>query len=789
MASLSGVSSNTLAGTSSLRGYGGLASGLDRDSLIEQMTYATRMKIAAQEKKKTSVSWEQEIIRDISSKLHGFSETYMSFTSSSNLTSSKFFTGGIVEASGTHSNKFDVTGASNSLSNMSVVGIKQLAKDANMISKNTISSQKIETGVLTSNFADIINESTIVGDSFTVKHGADSYMVHLSEGEGYDFSSTEATIASINKALDGIEMKSGEKLSSVIQFEQSGGTVSIKNTDTAGNALAITSHSGDFLNDIGMLAEGESLSTLEESKLTINGSSLTATHTAVLNTPITVAEKLSGAEMSFTYNGTTATIVFGDFATTDGPAELMADMQQKLNQAFGDNRIEVGLDGGALSFVTTIPPGSGETESVVDTSSRLTINSATSGLIGETGLFGISSGTTNRLNYGKSIEASGLVRGESLDKTQPMTITNNGVTIDLSELGLSWDSAVADIVGAINDSEELGIEISYESYTDKFVVTSDNKGAGGTIDLSGEVADVLFGTASTDYMVQAGQDAILAIQYGGSGEVVEVTRGSNQVEVDGLVFDLKQTFGYTAGIRDTTTEAVTFKNNIDTKESVKGITEMVEAYNEIIALISETAGTKPDRDYAPLTDEQKEEMSESEIENWEKKAKEGILFNDSDINNLKDDLRTVISPNIVEILRGMGISTSSSYFDNGKLVIDEVKLEAALAKDPNAVYEAFNNEENGLMTSMERVIDKHAAMTGGSKGILVERAGSQFSPISVNDNYIQELIDEYDERIEELEDTLETEEARYIQQFTTLETLISQMNSQSNYLTSFMGGL
>lgn len=88
------------------------------------------------------------------------------------------------------------------------------------------------------------------------------------------------------------------------------------------------------------------------------------------------------------------------------------------------------------------------------------------------------------------------------------------------------------------------------------------------------------------------------------------------------------------------------------------------------------------------------------------------------------------------------------------------------------------------MVRIKSVMDKYGSMTGATKGILVERAGSIYAPTTVLSNSIQKQMERLDDYIERLQDKLETETDRYISQFTSLETLISQMNNQSSYLSS-----
>ena len=91
------------------------------------------------------------------------------------------------------------------------------------------------------------------------------------------------------------------------------------------------------------------------------------------------------------------------------------------------------------------------------------------------------------------------------------------------------------------------------------------------------------------------------------------------------------------------------------------------------------------------------------------------------------------------------------------------------------------------MVRLQTLVNKYASTTGATKGILIERAGSQYAPTSILTNSMQKQMDEIDDEIDRLMDKLEMEQDRYISQFTTLETLISQMNSQSSWLSNACG--
>lgn len=408
----------------------------------------------------------------------------------------------------------------------------------------------------------------------------------------------------------------------------------------------------------------------------------------------------------------------------------------------------------------------------------------------ETGGMGIIAGESNRLNMNVSLKDSGL-KGVAAG-TYEMEI--NGKKFSFTE-----EDSITSILNKINNSE-AGVKVSYMTMADKFVIESTDDGESGKIELSGTGAELLFGSAEGDgkYTYTKGQDAIIAVKYAGSETPIELKRGSNSFSIDGLDVTVKGEFGYKEKVedgkvvkdengkavleRDETTEAITFETNVSSDKMVSAISDMVKEYNEILELVNSQLSTRPDSDYFPLTDEQKKEMSESEIKLWEEKAKAGILFGSSELRSLSDDLRWAILPKDQQAMEALGISVSSSWQDNGKLSFDETKFKAALEQDPDAVKEAFTRSD-GIASNLKNTMDKYVKTMGATKGILIEKAGSTHAPTSMLNNSLKLEIDDVDKILENLKTRLKSEQDRYISQFTQLETLISQMNSQSSYLS------
>ena len=154
-------------------------------------------------------------------------------------------------------------------------------------------------------------------------------------------------------------------------------------------------------------------------------------------------------------------------------------------------------------------------------------------------------------------------------------------------------------------------------------------------------------------------------------------------------------------------------------------------------------------------------MSESELKNYEEKAKQGILFADRDLSSLYNKLQNMFSPSGQDgaILRGMGI-TSSYDISTGALTItlDENKLRSMLDSDPDMVADAFTKTSGngGVMQNLKNTLDAYAKTSGEPKGILIQKAGSPLSPLSLMNNTWQKQIDNYNKQIEKWQDKLST---------------------------------
>lgn len=793
MASIGSLSSSTsslVSGGGGLHGYGGLASGLDRDTLIESMTYGTRAKIAKQQQKKQTYQWKQDAYRSVTDKLVALSSKYMDYTNpTSNLSNSSLFSRTNIVANGKNASKVSVTASgSNAADSLTILGVKQMAKNASATSSSPVSDSKLTTGDI--NFAEE-TVSVFQDQSLKIKVDGTTYTVNI--GEIADPTDQAGVIEQLNKALANVKVGEKGNLGQYVKFGASGDGIGLAKTPEYEGKVVLTGGSDKLFESFGIQKKDDG--TNEE---WVIGSSFDNISTKNgISEEVSFKDRIAGQSLTFSYNGKQITIKMPDASKladpTDPDAEeknkkaVLTALQDGFDKAVGKGRVKVDTSGDKFTFETTLPDGG------ADKTSILTLDYGSSGMVGEHRAFHVLAGENNKLNLNAKLKDSGLLAGAI--PAVPTTMDINGAKIEITA-----DDTINSIMDKINKNTDAGVKISYLQNSGKFTIASTVEGASGKLGLD-ETAKKLFGVTDADIEAGKGQDAIVTVQYAGSSEQINLVRSSNTFTQDGLNITVKGEFGVyenKAGVSaaddkidiKANAEAgneITFESKANVDSLLTNIKDMVNAYNEIVDLVNSLVSTKPDRDYAPLTDDQKEEMSEEQIEKWEKKAKEGILFGDDLLRNLSSDLRFVAGGSLMNQLEAIGISEVTGYQSNGKLTIDENKLKNALESEPDKVARLFTDTKTGLMTNMKKVTDSYAK-TWGTKGSLIARAGSEAAAMSLTDNELYTSMKDIDDIIKQLQTRLKSEQDRYIAQFTRLETVIAQMNSQSSYLSSMSGG-
>lgn len=805
MSSVSSTSSSL--GNTALRGFGGLASGIDRDTLIEQMTARTTSKITAKKQAMTKLEWKRDAYRSISNKIIDLQDNYLSYSATKSLKNSDFFAKNQVSVQGDpdYTKYISATGNADTASRVSVLGVNKLATSATLISGEKKTDSAITLGGISeSDFSNKeIKTSNLSGTkltfgtySITDKKFTEeatftfptSYEKKVDGGKTetvtIDYTASSKDIVNqLNEALDsqGFLGKDGK---SGIKFTLNGDKIQISQTDsiTDKGKSCVIRETSSALKSLGFNPDGMKQDDIDNgiSLDEFNGHTSSLEAAAITKQPL--SGYLKGKSISVSYGGQTKNIeLIGDKEEIKDFEAFKDSLQKKLDKAFGSGKVTVGKgkdSKGSLTFTAA------------DNRQTLQISAASKEL---QNALGITSTQSNKISTGSSLwenrDKLGLGKyatKEELNKALE-NFTVNGAKID----NITADTTVDGLLTAINNNKDAGVTATYLGSENKFVLSSNEKGKGREISLGADpkdttdAANLIFGGVSQD-----GTDGEMSILY--NGVQTTITSSSNTFSIDGL--DIRATNTFNTGSA-TAEGGVSFTASADTEKVTETVKKFIEAYNAMIDEVRTQATTKPDSNYKPLTDDQKNEMNETSIKNWEDKAKEGILYNSSALKDLDNATQGIFSSMMIngvsyDDLEKIGISFSDDYTAGGKIVFDEEKFKTAMDSDPEKVSDLFTGTHgivNTIDSTLSTYATRYASRNGNSYGVLIEEAGSEKLSLTLTNNSIYKELKDMQETITNLQSQLSTEQDRYISQFTQMERLINQMNSQSSYLSQLGG--
>lgn len=424
---------------------------------------------------------------------------------------------------------------------------------------------------------------------------------------------------------------------------------------------------------------------------------------------------------------------------------------------------------------------------------------------------------SSQRNVDESLTAESLIgTGNFVDGKATIMINNEEIVLES-----------ADTLNIIAQKIRVAVpelNANYDSGAKRFFMSTKSTGEEATISFDNDAAKSLMlglnfvdeniidiAAIPTADSIRTGQASL--IEYNGGAPI---KYQSNNIAINGLNLTLKTQ----------TSEVETIRIDTDVDGAYNKIKEFVDEYNKMIDSFNNKLSEKSYRDFPPLTDEQKKAMSESDIKLWEEKAKSGLLRNDQTISSMLQTVRADLYKEVegVGSLYDLGITTGS-WRDNGKLTIDEFKLKDALRNDSEKVINTLfkssdipeetikstddeterkrkldameqRNKETGVFN---RIFD---GLTNGIKSIVSKSGpGSETTLLrSVKANIlidyvtsgskssIDEDVSEIDKRINIETERLANLENRYWRQFTAMEKAMSQMNSQSSWLSQQFGG-
>lgn len=789
---------------------GGITSGFDTEAMVTQLLSSYQTRIDKQSQKITKLSWQQSAYQDITKKITEFKNTYFDVLKRDTylMSPSTFnkFKADVTATSNADASGLTVSTTSNSSSGSYKIKLNQAAK-ASTAQGNSITSGNFKLDLdkalssasgevktnddgsktWTMNFA---LDVQVGGIRKTISFSADALLG--ADGNVADKDAAKSSIIdSLNQKLQESFGYSGKTSGATGATDANGkewflqvklGSDGKAEFQVGGNAsVSVAENKGNF-----------GLAQPKEKVAISTGSVVTGVNALQV--------EIGGKNVSVAFNGVSST--YYDSKGQTGNEAILAEYKELKTAAYrksynlADNEIvsdeqlekftysneQAAKDKNAASIKEALKGVAGYTfnfdgtyVTAADSNGNSVDFSMTSVEGGTLGLTKASA--SNKINSGSTLSDLGFK--PEADGTYKLNI--NG-----TEISLDKKSTISSMMSAVNKSA-AGVTMTYSSLTNSFTLESKEFGGAGKVEVGDTSLGRSLGLVDDNGTVGAseGQNAIFEI----NGQ--EVYLNDNTYTLDGNTF----TFNDNMTIGETYTVNIA-KDSTTVKDALK---KFVESYNKLIDDVYGYIGKSPAKDddgntYEPLTNAEKEEMSEDEITKWEEKAKQGVLYNDSTVSTIMSQMRSALYTNVTLDdgskfgIYNLGIKTSSEWSEHGKLQIDENAFDKAFENNEDAIIKLFTDSDTGMMKKLNSVIDGAVKSSGAAntRGTLVRKAGKADSSVTTDSTIYKEMVKMQD-RLKELQDRYNTKEEYWWKVFTNMETAMADLNSQTSYISSYLG--
>ncbi len=751
---------STINGFTNTMRITGMATGMDTDQIVSDLMKVERAPLDRLYQQKQLAEWKRDAYRDITNSLRSFQSEYMDYLNSTtnmlSSTSYKNYSSTVVDSTGATSSIASVSASANAVTGSHTIRVDKLATADQMVSSSGVTKDLKSTAAITDT---LLSGKTIkvTLDGVTREIALDDYtdvndLVNKAGTGLQDLLDTAFGSGKITVSVDG---------GTGIQFTTSNSKLTLGSgtTNDGLSALQINSGSSNRLNT------NQSLGALASNF----ANPLTFAWDADDYTQSTADIDVAGTTwkdktFNVTVDGVTKKITIDDEPVPADINGFATKLNTLIDTAFGADNIDVNVVGNQLKFdkgsedigYFTLHAGDEDTNALAD------------------------------MNIDSNTTASGHI----------------SFTINDKEFTIEGNKSLASMMSTINGDSTAKVQMSYDEVSDTFKLTATQLGAGDNINISTTQEGNFFGVGgainiNTGNTVDVeGEDAKLVINPGASEQILY--RSSNTITANGVTYNLN---------RADASEVLNVSLTMDTDKAFENIVGFVEKYNEMIATINDKLSEDYDRDYQPLTAEEKEAMSEDDLKLWEEKAKTGLLRRDSMLEKITTEMRRALYEPVdgeSTTLASIGITTGT-YTDKGKLIIDEDELKDALQNNADGVMNLFSKsssisysrtlssadrntryQEQGLVHRLSDIINDNISTfrdSNGNKGTLLEKAGMPGDGSEIK-NYFYEQIKDYEDAMERWENRLADKEESYYSRFAAMESAIQQMNAQSSWLAS-----
>ena len=446
---------------------------------------------------------------------------------------------------------------------------------------------------------------------------------------------------------------------------------------------------------------------------------------------------------------------------------------------------------------------------------KATVSAGSNAVTGTQKLHVLSTAQSGYLTGGKITASDSSAKVTSSTKLSELGFTEDETALkfiakdkdgkDISaDIKLSKDSTISDAVKALRD---VGLNASFDENNGRIFLSSSATGASTDFSLKSDGSDAsknLLNTLALNTDASEVTEASKrATKIDGSDAAIVLngvvyTSSSNNVSINGLSISVN---GVTDKVDDLKnvdvdalddSKAVSISTTTDTQGIYDKIKDFLTSYNNIINKMTKLYNADSAKNYEPLTDDEKSEMSDSEIEKWETKIKDSLLRRDSTLSTVMSAMTTAMSGGATVngktyFLSNFGISTlgymnaaeneQNAYHIDGDEDDENTsgntdKLMTALNSDPDTVMDFMKQ----MATNLYNAIDKQMTST---------TLRSKYS--IYNDKEMTTQYKNYTTTIKEWETKISDKEDYYYKKFSSMESALSKFNSQTSSLSGLIG--
>lgn len=733
----------------------GMNSGLDTDAIVSELVSAYRAKGDKYTKAQTKLSWTQNVWKSLNTKIFNFYKSLDNF---------RF--GGLTAKKATVSDtsKATVTASKNAVNGTQKLEVLEMAQGAYMTGGklNELSSNPT--------LAELGYNGGAAAINLKGKDGEKEIKLTAS-------STVEDFVKQINESGTGVTAKFENGKISLLSEE---GTIEMKGNVNGEQALKKLGISGgskqEFIEARGALQIG--------AELTV--SSLDG-NTTLADLGYTNAN--GKIKIQLKENGTNK---------TDQPIEIevhasdkLSDLQQRIHDAQPDGpKVELVLYGPTkkLGFASDTPGSNIDFEITADAGDdildKLNLNAA-----GSVKMAGVDQRSakitgTELKSGGVLEEGAKLTSGSKLSELGygggdgVITIKGGNGSKDIK---VNSNTTISDFVKQINDSD-TGVRASFDAENQRIYISSEKVGKEGAFEITGDGGN---GSAALN-MLKLNENCGAKLIPGSDAKIklngVEYTSSSNTFKINGLTI---QAQGLTDGEVSVTTDT-------DAQGMYDKIKGLISDYNDLINEMASLYNADSSKGYEPLTADEKESMSDSEIAEWEKKIKDSLLRRDNTLGGIMSAMTTAMSISVNVngknySLANLGIKTlgyfSGSKNEKNAFHIDGDSEDDNSSSNPDKLMEMLTSDPEVVEDIIKQVTSKlYSNLDAKMKSTSLRSAYTVYNDKEMAKSYSDytTTIKEWNKKVEQIEDS-------YYKKFSAMETALAKLQSQMSSFTSMLG--